>query len=60
MSRFSLGSIFKSKTPEAGGAPQPEAMAECPRCGRFFQLRGHEHEPFCKDCWKLKKMEGAS
>jgi hypothetical protein len=56
MAHLSLSSFFKSKGPVEMAAPIPE-MIECPRCGRFFHGRGHDHEPLCKDCWKLTKHE---
>ncbi len=56
MAHLSLSSIFKSKG-SIEAKPQPDDMIECPRCGRFFHKRGHEHEPICKDCWKLTKAE---
>ncbi len=59
MSPLSFSAFFKSKGPEKSKDPESE-MVECPRCGRFFRLRGHEHEPLCKDCWKLTKLAGTA
>lgn len=53
-----LSSWFKSKGPAEPKAIGVEKI-ECPRCGRFFQKRGHDHEPLCNDCWKLTKAERA-
>ncbi len=52
----SLSSFFKSKdaAEKKPGFVAPE-MLECPYCRRFFHKRGHEHEPYCRDCWKLLK-----
>ena len=49
-----LSSLFKAKEPEGERAGKP-AKIECPRCGRFFPKRGHDHEPLCSDCAKIEK-----
>jgi hypothetical protein len=59
MANLSLSSLFKRRV-AVGPAERKEDMIECPRCGRFFHRRGHEHEPLCKDCWKLEKSIGTS
>ena len=58
MAHLSLSSFFKTKAP-LEAKPPVDDMIECPRCGRFFHKRGHEHEPICGDCWKLTKAERA-
>lgn len=45
--------LFKAKRPASGKGERE--MTECPRCGRFFPKQGHEHEPLCRDCWKMEK-----
>jgi protein-arginine kinase activator protein McsA len=50
---LSLSSLFKSKEPHP--ERKEKEMIECPRCGRFFPKQGHEHEPLCRDCWKIEK-----
>jgi transposase-like protein len=57
MAQLSFSSLFKRRA-TAGQAGVKDEMVECPRCGRFFHKRGHEHEPLCKDCWKLEKSVG--
>jgi formylmethanofuran dehydrogenase subunit E len=59
MSFLSFSAFHKSTGPEKAKDPESE-MVECPRCGRFFRRRGHEHEPLCKDCWKLTKFAGTA
>jgi len=50
----SLSSFFKGKgSGEKKPEPAAPEMLECPHCGRFFPKRGHAHEPYCRDCWKL-------
>jgi hypothetical protein len=57
MAHLSFFSLFKPKEPGEKKTEKP-VMIECPSCGRFFTKRGHEHEPLCRDCWKLEKAVG--
>jgi hypothetical protein len=59
MANLSLSSLFKRRV-TVEPAERKEEKIECPRCGRFFQARGHDHEPLCRDCWKLMKSVGSA
>ncbi len=60
MAPLTLSSLFKRRVTVEPAPGEKDDMIECPRCGRFYQKRGHDHEPLCRDCWKLEKSVGTS